>query len=155
MWQSLFSFTNGLAMLGWVILILLPRNTLFRSLVMYGVVGILCLIYAVLLGLVMSGAVDPSLADQHSGKAGFSSIAAVRAIFASDGGVVIGWTHYLAFDLFTGLWIASDADNKGFGRVIQAPFLVLTFLFGPVGLVSWLLVRERRARAAARAAGGR
>jgi hypothetical protein len=75
---------------------------------------------------------------------------AVRALFMSDGGVVIGWTHYLAFDLFTGLWIARDADAKGFSRIVQAPFLAVTFMAGPIGLLSWLMVRERRARATGR-----
>ena len=59
---------------------------------------------------------------------------------------MLGWTHYLAFDLFTGLWIARDADNKAFGRLVQAPVLVLTFLAGPLGLLIWLVLRERRAR---------
>ena len=59
---------------------------------------------------------------------------------------MIGWTHYLAFDLFTGLWIARDADAKGFSRIVQLPFLALTFLVGPVGLFFWLLTREARAR---------
>lgn len=154
MWSGLFSLVNGLAMLGWLALIGLPRAPIVRSAVMYAAVGLLCLIYATGLGLVVGGLVDPHPASP-GGSAGFSTIEGVRAIFASDGGVVIGWTHYLAFDLFTGLWIASDADNKGYGRLIQVPFLLLTFLVGPVGLLCWLLVRESRARAAARASGGR
>ena len=49
--------------------------------------------------------------------------------------------------IFTGLWIAKDADQKRFSRLVQAPILILTFLAGPFGLGVWLLVRERRARA--------
>jgi hypothetical protein len=60
---------------------------------------------------------------------------------------VIGWTHYLAFDLFTGLWIARDADNKGFSRVAQVPILFATLMAGPVGLLIWLVLREPAARA--------
>jgi hypothetical protein len=73
----------------------------------------------------------------------------VRAIFLSDGGVVVGWVHYLALDLFTGLWIARDADGKGFPRLWQAPVLLLTFLAGPLGLITWLALREPAARSAA------
>jgi hypothetical protein len=68
----------------------------------------------------------------------------------TDAGIVVGWTHYLAFDLFVGLWIARDADAKGFSRLVQAPILLLTFLAGPFGLVLWLAIRERRARRVAR-----
>jgi hypothetical protein len=70
-------------------------------------------------------------------------------LFMSDGGIVLGWTHYLAFDLFVGLWISRDADAKGFSRLTQLPFLFMTFLAGPIGLLAWLVIRERRARAAA------
>ncbi len=156
MWPLLFSLTNFMAMIAWVLLAFLPRAALIKSAVLYLGVALLCLIYTVLFTLVMSGGVDPVVAAGAAmQRPGFSTIAAVRAIFASDGGVVIGWTHYLAFDLFTGLWIANDADNKGFSRVTQVPFLFVTFMAGPIGLFFWLLTRESRARAAARAAGVR
>ena len=74
------------------------------------------------------------------------SIEGLRKLFMTDGGLVTGWTHYLAFDLFVGLWIARDADAKGFSRLVQAPILLLIFLAGPIGLVLWLVIRERRAR---------
>ncbi len=145
MWSGLFSFTNTLAMAAWVLLILLPRKPLTHSAILYLGVGLLCLTYAVCFAAVLSGGLDP-VAQPGTGKPGFSTIQGVRAIFQSDGGVVIGWTHYLAFDLFTGLWIARDADAKGFGRVWQVPFLLATFLAGPIGLFAWLVVRERAAR---------
>jgi hypothetical protein len=75
------------------------------------------------------------------------TLPSLRALFMSDGGIVLGWTHYLAFDLFIGQWIARDADNKGFHRLVQLPFLFLTLMAGPIGLLLWLIVRERRARA--------
>lgn len=149
LWPTLFSLTNGLALIAWIMLAFLPRKPITRTLVMYLGVGLLCLVYAVLLLGVVSGGVDP-VQTGSAGTPGFDTIAGVRAIFASDGGVVIGWTHYLAFDLFTGLWIAGDADKKGFGRITQLPFLLATFMVGPVGLLAWLVVRERRARAVAR-----
>lgn len=145
MWPVLFSLTNILALLGWVLLILFPRKPLTHSAILYLGVALLCLIYAVCFALFLSGAVDPG-AVPGTGAPGATSIEGVRALFMSDGGVVIGWTHYLAFDLFTGLWIARDADAKQFSRVWQAPFLLATFIAGPVGLLCWLIARERAAR---------
>lgn len=145
MWPVLFSFTNGLAMTGWVLLAFLPRKPLVHALILYCGVALLCLVYAVLFGLTLGGMVDPAL-QPGAGQPGFGSIAAVRAIFQSDAGMVIGWTHYLAFDLFTGLWIARDADAKGFGRAIQLPYLFVTLMAGPIGLLLWLTTRERAAR---------
>lgn len=152
MWAALFAFTNGLAILGWLLLAAGPRQPLMHSAILYLGVALLCLIYAAVFALVLSGAVDP-VRVAGAGPMDFTSIAGVRALFASDGGVVIGWTHYLAFDLFTGLWIARDADNKQFGRLVQLPFLFATFMAGPVGLLAWLIVRERRARTSARVGG--
>ena len=59
---------------------------------------------------------------------------------------MLGWTHYLALDLFIGQWIAKDADNKGLSRIAQMPILALTLFAGPIGLLAWLGIRERRAR---------
>lgn len=145
MWPLLFNLTNTLALLGWVLLIFFPRKPLTHSAILYLGVALLCLIYAVCFALFLSGAVDPG-AVPGAGEPGATSVEGVRALFMSDGGVVIGWTHYLAFDLFTGLWIARDADAKQFGRVWQGPFLLATFIAGPVGLLSWLVARERAAR---------
>ena len=149
MWPALFAFTNILAMLAWLLLAFAPRKPLTHSAILYLGVALLCLVYAVCFALFVTGSVDP-VSQPGAGEPGFGSIDAVRALFMSDGGVVIGWTHYLAFDLFTGLWISRDADAKGFSRIAQLPFLFATFMAGPVGLLAWLIVRERRARATGR-----
>ena len=147
MWQALFGFTNLVAVVAWTALLLLPRRPLTHSGILYAGVGLLCLTYAVLLVSLMGRLVDPGAV---AGAAPFVpsdySIEGLRKLFMTDGGLVTGWTHYLAFDLFVGLWIARDADAKGFSRLVQAPILLLIFLAGPIGLVLWLVIRERRAR---------
>ena len=146
MWPTLFTITNVLAMAAWVILIGLPRKPLAHSAVLYVGVGLLCLIYTSCFAAVLTGAVSQGLSSEGD----LMSVEGVRAFFSTDAGVVIGWTHYLAFDLFTGLWIARDADAKGFSRLFQIPFLAMTYVAGPVGLLAWLIVRERSARALGR-----
>ena len=145
-WETLFSLTNILALGGWALLIFAPRAPLTFSAITYLGGGLLCLIYVVGLGGLLSGLIDPGgpnvpLTDY--------SVAGLQAsMFKNPGGTVIGWTHYLAFDLFIGMWIARDADAKGFGRIWQAPILLLTFLVGPLGLLIWLALREPAARRA-------
>lgn len=153
MWTSLFGWTNLIAGAAWAALILGPRRPAAHSFNLYAGVGLLCLTYATLLVLLVGGLVDPGAGGSRPFDYSDYSIAGIRALFGTDAGVVVGWTHYLAFDLFIGLWISRDADAKGFSRLVQAPFLLLTFLAGPVGLLLWLIVRERRARATARAQG--
>lgn len=147
MWQSLFGLTNLIAVIAWAILLLAPRRPLLLTTILYLGVGLLCLIYAALFVPLLAewidpvrvpGAAPPDLTDY--------SIAGIRALFLSDGGIVIGWTHYLAFDLFAGLWIARDADAKSVSRLVQTPILFATFIAGPIGLLLWLIIREPAAR---------
>ena len=146
-WDFLFNGANMLALICWAALILLPRSDTLRTLIFYLGAGLLCLTYTVLFGLLLSGMVDGNAVD-GAGPASFTSIEGVRNIFLSDGGVTVGWVHYLAFDLFVGLWIARDADAKDFSRILQAIVLLITFLAGPVGLFIWLIIREPAARRA-------
>ena len=148
MWDIVFSAANILAIVMWSALIFLPRWPALLAAVLYLGIGLLCLTYMLGLVGILSGLLDPV----GGGGSGFDfgSIEGIRSIFASDGGVAIGWIHYLAFDLFVGLWIVRDADAKGFSRLLQAPILVATFMAGPLGLLVWLAVRERRARTAGR-----
>ena len=119
------------------------------SAIFYAAMGMLCLAYTVLLILLQGAWVDPG-AQADAAFVSFTSLEGVRAIFASDAGVTLGWMHYLTFDLFVGIWISRDADAKGFSRWVQAPFLLLTLFFGPAGLLWWLALREKRARKGAR-----
>ncbi|MDN3645908.1 ABA4-like family protein [Pontixanthobacter aestiaquae] len=145
MWDLVFKSANYLAMAAWFALILLPRKPFILSAVMYLGVALLCLVYTVGMVSLIGGFVD-SGASGEGGAGSFTSIEGVRALFASDGGLTVGWVHYLAFDLFVGLWIARDADAKYFSRVLQAPVLLFTFMLGPIGLFMWLIIREGRAR---------
>lgn len=144
MWNTVFAIANALALVMWVALVFLPRWPALLAAILYLGVGLLSAAYAVFLIAVVTG-IAPG------GEGGdFSSIEGVRQIFSSDAGVTIGWVHYLAFDLFVGLWIARDADAKGFSRLVQAPILFATLMAGPLGLFLWLAIRERRARAGGR-----
>jgi hypothetical protein len=94
------------------------------------------------LGLPLVGAVVyVLLLLAHWGPGGFGSLAEVRQLFDRPGLLAAGWLHYLAFDLFVGTWIARDAAERGVPRLLLLPCLVLTFLFGPAGLLAWFIVR--------------
>ena len=143
-WQALFLVTNLIAFAGWGALAFLPRGESVRRAVLYGAVALLCLAYLAMFVALFGGIADPyrapgapppDLADY--------SVNGLRALFMSDGGIVLGWTHYLAFDLFVGLWIARDADRRGASRLVQLPFLFATLMAGPIGLLAWLAARNK------------
>lgn len=134
--ESIFSVANTTALVSWVVLILLPRALVLRRLVQVLAVGGLCVAYAVLIQLVFFSVQG----------GGFSSLAAVQRLFAVPEVALAGWIHYLAFDLFVGLWIAQRADAMGLSRWLQAPLLVVTFMFGPIGLMLFGLTAAARQR---------
>ncbi len=129
--DTVFSIASSTAMAGWMLLILAPRWDVLVAFIRLGLIGALSLTYAVLV-FVYFFRVEGG---------GFGSIAEVRALFTSDPVLVAGWVHYLAFDLFIGTWIAVEADRRGYNRLLQAPMLVATFMFGPLGLLLFYLTR--------------
>lgn len=52
---------------------------------------------------------------------GFGSIIAVRQLFASDAALAAGWLHYLAFDLFVGMWIAREGVASAVSSLLIIP----------------------------------
>jgi len=84
------------------------------------------------------------LATHWRGEGGFGSLAEVRALFAVPGALVAGWVHYLAFDLFVGGWIAGRAAAKGWPHLLVLPVYALTILFGPAGLLAYVLIAVLR-----------
>jgi hypothetical protein len=132
----LFTAGNALAGLGWLGLVVLPG----RPLVVDRLVG---LGIPAVLGLAYAGLIAVYFADAEGG---FSSIEAVRALFASDALLVAGWLHYLAFDLFVGAWEVRTARAEGIPHLLVVPCLVLTFLFGPVGFLAFLALRVAAGR---------
>ncbi len=143
-WHLLFALTNIVAVAGWLALVLLPRTELVLSAVLYAGAGLLCAIYLVIFVGLLGGLVDPG-ADTAGAPFEYS-VDGLKAMFAARGAIVVGWTHYLAFDLFVGLWIARDADQRNIGRMIQLPFFAVTFVAGPIGLLGWLVLRRALAR---------
>lgn len=132
--ESIFSVANTTALVSWVVLIVLPRTLVLRRLIQVLAVGGLSVAYAVLVQL--------AFFSVQGG--GFSSLAAVQRLFAVPEVALAGWIHYLAFDLFVGLWIAQRADAMGLSRWLQAPVLVVTFMFGPIGLMLFGLAAAAR-----------
>jgi hypothetical protein len=136
--EQLFSLTNSLALLGWLLLVFAGRARWAASLVL-GVV------LPLLLAVVYTG-----LLVGHWGESGgnFQTLAGVSTLFENHWLLLAGWVHYLAFDLFIGAWEVRDSKALGISHWIVLPCLALTFLFGPVGLLLYFLIRIARKRGA-------
>jgi hypothetical protein len=67
---------------------------------------------------------------------------AVQGLLSNQRGAFVGWIHFLIADLWMGRWISSDAAVKGIPRAWVVPILVLTLLFGPAGMLTYLVARR-------------
>jgi hypothetical protein len=129
--EQLFSILNLLAMAAWLPLVFLPRARWATSVVPVVMPALLAVIYAALV-----------LWALPRSEGGFSSLAGVKALFDNPWGLLAGWTHYLAFDLFIGGWEVRDAQRRGVPHLLVLPALGLTFLFGPGGWLLYLAIRS-------------
>ncbi len=128
--DAAFSLVNTMALLSWIVLITMPRKRVFRRTIQGFILFVLCLLYCALIQVYFFGVTG----------GGFFSLGAVQKLFESREIALAGWIHYLAFDLFVGLWIAQRADIMLMSRWLQAPILVTTFMFGPIGLFMFSIV---------------
>ena len=130
--ELIFSVLNYSVLPAWALLWLLPRHPITHRLVHSGLYPLaLGVAYAVLLF-----GDSPGPQGSH-----FFSLEGVSRIFTTPRTIIACWVHYLIFDLFVGSWIARDCERLKLSAWAALPSLVLTLLFGPVGLMSWLAIR--------------
>jgi hypothetical protein len=134
--DTLFNVATMAAMAGWLMLALLApfrRAPAVRA--ARWAAAILAGFYTVMLvrGLLFGPGLPAG--------AGFSTLAGVMLLFQAPAGVLTGWVHYLAFDLFIGAWETEDAGNNGIPHALLLPCLLLTFMAGPFGLLLFLLLK--------------
>ena len=134
-YDLLFSLVNISVMPAWALLILAPKWSITDKLVH-------SMFYPLLLGGVYSVGMVLAYMGHGAEGGGFTSIDGVRTLFSEDIGMIIGWTHFLVFDLFIGAWEARDARSRGFKHWMLIPCLLLTFILGPIGLVLYLGLRK-------------
>jgi hypothetical protein len=140
--DTLFPILNLVAMAGWLVLALWPRRQEVHELVAGAIVpALLAGVYVAIVAAHWGGA-----------EGGFSTLSDVATLFTNRWLLLAGWTHYLAFDLLVGAWEMRDARPRGVPHLLLLPCLMLTFLFGPAGWLSYLVVRTVVARSRARPA---
>jgi len=134
MWETGFTLINALVVPAWLLLLFLPRAGITKRLIhsmlwplLIGSIYTVCLIAGVFFG-------------QSHPDAGFT-MQGVTALFQHPNGVLVGWSHFLIFDLFVGAWIGRDSQRQSIPHWQAAPCILFSYIFGPVGLVLYALLR--------------
>lgn len=126
----LFQIGNMIALLGWVVLLASPwLPELADRMASFIIPGVLAIAYA---GIVM--------AFWAGAEGGYSSLNDVSLLFQSRELLLAGWLHFLAFDLFIGAWEVRKARQVGLPFPLVVLCLLFTFLFGPAGLLVFLVL---------------
>jgi ABC-type uncharacterized transport system permease subunit len=134
--DQVFSICNTLAMAGWIILIFL---TFWKKRDQY-VFGIIIVLFAIIYSWLIFSSIDRDIFKN------FSTLDGVSNLFANRQMLLAGWIHYLAFDLLAGIYIVRNAEKNNINHWLTTPTLMLTFLFGPFGLLLYFLLRWTRTR---------
>ena len=145
LYRSLFEIA-AFAIPGWLLLIFLPNWSVTRRVARSAIFpAFLALLYVV--GIITS------LTSHGFGVLGeFGSADGVMRILAREDIAMLAWIHILAFDQVVGMVIYRDNMHYRYvPLVVQSVILFLTFMFGPVGFLTYLLLRLMRPRAAAQA----
>ena len=128
--ETLFRVGNLVALAGWAALLASPWfPAAARALAGVAIPSLLALAYA--------GILTTSFGDAEGD---FFTLEGVMALFTQPMPVVMGWLHYLAFDLFVGAWITFDARTRGVRFALVLLPLFLTLMTGPIGLLSYFLL---------------
>ena len=126
-----FSLSNNLAMLGWLMLLAVPNWKWTPKIVLGTAVTILSILYVTYIFQALSP-------DEMKN---FGTLEGIMELFTRKTAVLVGWIHYLAFDLMVGIFIVTDSKKNRINRWIVAPTLLLTFMLGPTGLLVYLIIR--------------
>jgi hypothetical protein len=133
--ESLFSMAGGVAMLGWLFLVILPRQPIAQLVSGIIMPMALSIMYLILIATHLRGA-----------EGGFGSLGDVATLFQKRELLLAGWVHYLAFDLFIGAWEVRDAQRNQIPHLVVIPCLVMTFMLGPIGLLFYFAIRTAKTR---------
>jgi hypothetical protein len=128
--EQIFGICNLIVLPGWLLLVIAPRWRWTQRVSAVALPLGLAALYLTLLILYF-----------RESRGGFGSLAQVSRLFENPYLLLAGWIHYLAFDLFTGAWLVRDSERLRIAHAYVVPCLLLTFLFGPVGLITWFLIR--------------
>jgi hypothetical protein len=142
--ETLFQIVNVAIMPFWLLMVLAPRwqwtQRLMGSLIAPILfAGLYVVLVAPALPRVLPLLVRPDLTR-------------IAELLGQPEAAVVAWVHFLTFDLFVGRWEYLDAQQRRLSHWLLAPALLLTLLLGPLGLLTYLLLRWLGVRAGLRAA---
>jgi hypothetical protein len=135
MYLTLFKLA-GFATPAWALLIFLPTWRGTRWLARSAIVpALLCVLYVIGIAAQISASGLGFMRD-------FGSAEGVAHLLSQPDIAIVAWIHFLAFDQLVGIFIYRDNMHHRYVPIpVQSVILFLTFMLGPVGFLSYYVVR--------------
>ncbi|OJT27208.1 hypothetical protein BO221_04245 [Archangium sp. Cb G35] len=124
-------FTYGVAP-AWALLVFAPRWKWTQKLVHAVVIPVMLALAH--LGFLLFAASPPEGASA-------ATLEGAMRLFQEPWTALVCWIHYLVFDLFVGAWVVRDALRRKVPHLAVAPCVLLTYLYGPLGMLLYFIVR--------------
>ncbi|WP_420126661.1 ABA4-like family protein [Longimicrobium sp.] len=135
MYMALFNIA-GFAMLGWLLLILLPAWKVTRWIARTAVFPVfLSILYLVGISAVLMRTGPGIMSD-------FGNAEGVLRVLRDADIALVAWIHILAFDQLVALMIyRENMEHRYVPLPVQSVLLFFTLMFGPVGFLGYYLLR--------------
>ena len=62
-------------------------------------------------------------------------------LFSNKNFLMMFWIHFISINLFTGGWIVKDSQKFVINKFLISIPLIITYLIGPLGLLTYWLIR--------------
>lgn len=129
--ETVFTVCNLAVLPVWLLLAVAPRWRVTEIVAGSAIVSLaIAVVYAV--GMALSW---------PSAEGSMESLAGVVQLFSQPMVALVGWLHYLAFDLFIGSWEVRNARRLNIPHLLVIPCLFFTLMLGPVGLLMYFILR--------------
>ncbi|MFC0215831.1 ABA4-like family protein [Paenibacillus chartarius] len=140
MYETLFSLSSP-AMVFWILLIVLPFWRVTRWLANSAIFPIyLAALYAV-------GIIAAILSNGLGFVSDFNSSEGIIRLLSNPDFALIVWIHVLCFDQAVGHYVYRDnMEHRYVPLPLQSVLLFFVLMFGPVGFLCYLILREVRRR---------
>ena len=135
-YENIYMLVNWGVLPFWFMLVISPNHIITKFFVHSIVVPLLLSVAYILVGyeIYLEGNI-------FEGFYLYSGLESLYSIFSDEAFLLIFWLHFLSVSLFTGSWIARDAQKYFVPKIIIILSIVITYFSGPVGIVFYWVFR--------------
>lgn len=137
--DTIFNIINIIPLPTWLLMIFAPNWNITHKIVKSHITSVIISIIFVILNIIFFA----NDTDKFN-ITGFFSLNMITYVFTKKFIVLIGWVHYLAFDLLIGSWIFLDNFNNEnqVSHILMIICFILTYVFGPSGFLFYVIIKK-------------